>query len=376
MAIPSQERKRGGCLTILLILMLIANPLTGLTYLLAGAAITQVLPNVPQWGIFLLGFLSFANFVFALAIWTWKKWGVYGLAASSLVTFVFNVLTLGLLAGLFNLLALGIEILILVVLLRPVWNTMESSCLDQWLFSSPQRTAFVVIVFLALLSVGGIGAQYVLGLHPLDPAAAQQANVQGKSDMLRGKVDPGIAAYTAAIQSDPQNARYYLDRGNAYDIKSVAEKDTGALDQAIADYTRAIALVEVAHSSFGLSIPPEQLTALLYDYRGVDYNRKGNYDQAIADFNKAIAVFPTLSFPYIHRGVAYREHGNFDQAIADFNKDLTLEPTWARDYYDRGLAYQGKGENAQAIADFQKYLQLAPNASDRDTVQQLIDHLK
>lgn len=210
-------------------------------------------------------------------------------------------------------------------------------------------------------------------LSPLDPAAAKQEDDKAEIEKFKD-LDQAIAGYTKAIQLDPGNAKYYLDRGNGYDIKSF--RDKGSLDLAIADYAKAIDLVAAAKSSFGLPMPPEQLTALLYDYRGVDYYHKGNFDQAIADFSKAIEIYPSLSYPYIHRGVAYRDHGDLDQAIADFTKDITLEPTWAHDYYDRGIAYQRKGQNAQAIADFQMFLKLAPNATERDQVQQWINQLK
>lgn len=236
-------------------------------------------------------------------------------------------------------------------------------------------------VFRQVLCVSWVGIALLLfavatgcaGFNASNPAAAKQADDKAEGEKFKDN-DLAIADYGKAIQFDPTNAKYYLDRGNADDIKALRDKTS--LDPAIADYTKGIDLANAANSSFGLPMPPEQLRALLYDYRGVDYDKQGNFDQAVADFNKAIAVFPTLSYPYIHRGVAYREHGDYDLAIADFTKDLTLEPTWAQDYYDRGIAYQRKGENAQAVADFQMFLRLNPNAPERDQVQQLIDQLK
>lgn len=236
-------------------------------------------------------------------------------------------------------------------------------------------------IFRQVLYVSWVGIALLLfavttgcaGLSASNPAAAKQADDKAESEKFQN-LDQAIADYGKAIQLDPTNAKYYLDRGNAYDIKALRDKTS--LDPAIADYAKGIDLAGAANSSFGLPMPPEQLRALLYDYRGVDYYKQGKFDQAVADFNKAIATYPSLSYPYIHRGVAYREHGDYDQAIADFTRDLTLEPTWARDYYDRGIAYERKGENSQAVADFQMFLKLSPNAPERDQVQQLIDQLK
>jgi len=117
----STERKRGGCLTTFLILMLIANPLTGLYYLLAGSTVRQSLPNLPAWAIPVLALLAFANLVFALAIWKWKKWGVYGFVGSAFVAFLVNLISIGILGSLFGL----VGVAILAFLLRSVWNQMD-----------------------------------------------------------------------------------------------------------------------------------------------------------------------------------------------------------------------------------------------------------
>lgn len=120
-AVEPTERKRGGCLTAFLVLMLILNPLTGLYYLFAGSTVRQSLPSMPGWVIPVLGLFALANFVFALGTWNWKKWGVYGFAASSLVIFVVNVIAIGFVPALLGLVGL----VILAFLVRPVWNQME-----------------------------------------------------------------------------------------------------------------------------------------------------------------------------------------------------------------------------------------------------------
>jgi hypothetical protein len=119
--VGSTERKRGGCLTAFLILMLIANPLTGLYYLLAGSTVRESLPTLPEWAIPTLGVLALANFAFAIGIWQWKKWGVYGFAGTSLVALVVNAISIGIPAALFGLVGLGL----LAYLVRPHWNQME-----------------------------------------------------------------------------------------------------------------------------------------------------------------------------------------------------------------------------------------------------------
>jgi hypothetical protein len=101
--------------------MLIVNPLTGLYYLLAGSTVRQSLPNLPAWAVPVLGLLALANFVFAIAIWKWKKWGMYGFVGSAVVAFLVNLIGIGILGSLFGLVGLAI----LAFLLRPVWNQMD-----------------------------------------------------------------------------------------------------------------------------------------------------------------------------------------------------------------------------------------------------------
>ena len=117
----TEERKRGGCLTAWLILMLIANPLVAVYYLAAGHTVKQALPNLPEYAIPLLIFLGIANFVFALAIWSWKKWGMYGFACSAAIAFIINLTNLGVGPSLLGLVGVGI----LVALVSPVWKQMD-----------------------------------------------------------------------------------------------------------------------------------------------------------------------------------------------------------------------------------------------------------
>jgi hypothetical protein len=87
-----QNKKRHVCLTAWLILMIIANALMSLTYLMGSQSIRQQFPQAPPWVFTVLGVMALINLVCALALWKWKKWGFYGFVASSLVAFVINLM--------------------------------------------------------------------------------------------------------------------------------------------------------------------------------------------------------------------------------------------------------------------------------------------
>ncbi|GHU23417.1 hypothetical protein FACS1894172_08170 [Spirochaetia bacterium] len=75
-----------------------------------------------------------------------------------------------------------------------------------------------------------------------------------------------------AIRLDPDNAGYYISRGNVY------HNNKGDYDKAIADYSEAVRL--------------EPRSAAHYAFRGNSYNTKKDYDRAIADLIVAITFSP------------------------------------------------------------------------------------
>ncbi len=123
---------------------------------------------------------------------------------------------------------------------------------------------------------------------------------KGYQHWLNKEDDNAIEAFTSAIALDPNYAKAYTNRGNAYYNK-------GQHDRAIEDYNKAIAL------------KPDFL-GLIYNNRGSAYGEKGWYDRAIEDFNKAIQLDPNDAEAYNNRGVAYDNKGNMGRAISDFQK--------------------------------------------------------
>ena len=83
------------------------------------------------------------------------------------------------------------------------------------------------------------------------------------------------------------------------------------MDLAIAAYSRAI------------EFNPEFADA--YNGRGAAYGTKGEFDRATADWNKAIELNPKLAQAYSNRGIAHREKGEFDRALADCNKAIETQ---------------------------------------------------
>lgn len=91
-AIAAQHVERGGCLSVFLVLMMIANPIIGLLYLLNGEMFRRALPHAPDWALPVMGILALVNFGCAVGIWMWKKWGVFGTFGVAALGFVMNLM--------------------------------------------------------------------------------------------------------------------------------------------------------------------------------------------------------------------------------------------------------------------------------------------
>ena len=118
----TEEKKRGGCITAFLIFMFIVNPLTSIYYIAAGDTVKQAMPNMPDWAIPVLAVFGLINVGFAIAVWNWKKIGIYGFWASAIVILGIN-LSIGI-SPVQSLIGL-LGPIIITLLVRPKWNEFE-----------------------------------------------------------------------------------------------------------------------------------------------------------------------------------------------------------------------------------------------------------
>jgi FtsH-binding integral membrane protein len=87
----ADAKKRHGCLTAWLVLMIVANSASALWYVLRSETIRRSLPNALGWTLPVLIVVSLFNVVCAVALLQWKKWGFWGSCASAVVSLVVNL---------------------------------------------------------------------------------------------------------------------------------------------------------------------------------------------------------------------------------------------------------------------------------------------
>ncbi len=116
------EKKRGALLTIWLILMLVFNGITALTYLLGGRFITALLPTIPSWTIYILGIGGILNVIFAIFLFRWKKWAFFAFCGMAGIAFIINLgIGTGIVSAIFGLFGP----IILYLIMRPKWDLFE-----------------------------------------------------------------------------------------------------------------------------------------------------------------------------------------------------------------------------------------------------------
>ena len=123
----AEAKQRHWCLTTWLILMIIANSLTALVYLIASRTIKSNLPNTPDWAMPTLAVVCIANVAFSIVLFQWKKWGFFGLVATGILTLAIN-LTIGLGIGRALLGVLGVGALYAVLQIgkeKRGWTQLE-----------------------------------------------------------------------------------------------------------------------------------------------------------------------------------------------------------------------------------------------------------
>lgn len=138
-----------------------------------------------------------------------------------------------------------------------------------------------------------------------------------------GEYAAAINHYTAAIETNPQYADAYINRGIVHDIMDNS-------DQAIADFTVAI------------DLEPDNADA--YNNLGIAQLARGDEENAIQNFDRAIEVDEEFAEPYYNRGVVRLHQGHW----ADAKLDLTTAQELGMDIVP---SFRNGYEN---VADFEE----------------------
>jgi tetratricopeptide (TPR) repeat protein len=102
-------------------------------------------------------------------------------------------------------------------------------------------------------------------------------------------------------------------------------------------------------------------TAKIYVARGTVLYGLGKQDEAIADFTHAIALDPHDQIAYSNRAAAYLVSGRIAFAIGDLTEVIRADPANAMAFYNRATAYERSGEGDKALDDYRNAARLLPS---------------
>ncbi len=156
----------------------------------------------------------------------------------------------------------------------------------------------------AALSLLALGSPFMTGCGAQTTIAEWVSNQVAESDSAeRRALKDEIAELTKLIETNPQDAAAYFNRGNA-------KSDLKDYQGAISDYTKAI------------EINPQY--AANYNNRGLAKIDLKDYKGAVADYTKAIAINPQYAYYYMNRGITRENIGDLKGACADWRKASSL----------------------------------------------------
>ncbi len=102
------------------------------------------------------------------------------------------------------------------------------------------------------------------------------------------------------------------------------------------------------------------LNAEIYIARGLTKERRGNLEDAVSDYTKAIAHDPDYPDVFYHRAKARLKQNDLEGALADFSETVERNPHNSNAFVDRGEVHFALGRPDDALVDFRKANNLKP----------------
>ncbi len=171
-------------------------------------------------------------------------------------------------------------------------------------------------------------------------SCAAALNWRGYTYWLNEQESEALQDLNQALKLAPEEANYYVDRGQVYYWKG---KDHYAL--ALKDFEQAINLDPQCKWAFA--------------FRGLTHQAMKNYKNAIEDFNNAINLDREYSFALIGRGQTYRAMRDYDKSIKDFDRILKYDSNDISAISQKAITNRLRGQYQEAIQDFDRVLKIA-----------------
>ncbi|MDB4948824.1 MAG: Tetratricopeptide 2 repeat protein [Gemmatimonadetes bacterium] len=192
-----------------------------------------------------------------------------------------------------------------------------------------------------------------------------------------GRYADAIAAYTAALEIDPDYSEYHNERGSAHlkaGMPAEAERDYRRAIEVAAPYPEVwfnLGQCLAAMHRFGEA---EQAYARCLDLDPARHRARvgraqslaalGRRDEALAEYDAAVATDPSNPLVLANRAALRHAAGRIAESLDDLDSAVALAPANAALYRSRATALRGLARFDDEAADLEAFLRLAPQAKE------------
>ncbi|MDJ0717817.1 MAG: tetratricopeptide repeat protein [Prochloraceae cyanobacterium] len=212
-----------------------------------------------------------------------------------------------------------------------------------------------LLLILPFIGISGCQLPFQEEVEKEKIAAARAYLEQGNALKKSGDLKGAMEKYTKAIEIDPTNSNYYLQRGlisDSYAMRGIVRDSLTNYQRAIADYTQAIdRQTRKTGSNY------------LHFYRAQAYHRLGQYTLAKFDYQKSVSLDANKDISLFRIALIDYEIGSSqDEIIENLKK---IKNIFQQDYKDLNvaeiqmliaIAFYSKGESEKAIEMAKKAL--------------------
>lgn len=186
--------------------------------------------------------------------------------------------------------------------------------------------------------------------------ADESAKVANKGMKLfrEAKWEEAVQEFSRAITEDPSNPVFYFYRG-------LSQENNGRIDDALADYQKAIEL------------KPDFI--LPYSRSGKILARQQDQEKAGEFYQKAVELGDQDITTLYNYGVVLINLGRSPEAQSIFERLISLDTDYADAYYHLGIIAIGQGNAAKAKELLQKFLELDPENRNAPVAKQILANL-
>lgn len=202
----------------------------------------------------------------------------------------------------------------------------------------------------------------------IQPDFSLNYSYRGGVYFLMKEYNHALEDYSKAIKLEPDYKSYYESRAKVYEALGRHEEAQADLAKTDKNWRYDESQSDDSDSE-KRQYSIEDLTEMInsnpnnadaYLNRGNIYRKSDDHEKAIADYSKAIELNPKNSVACNNRGLVYYKMKNYKSAMKDYNQAIKLNPKYADAYCNRGLVWHKLKEYRKAIEDYTKAIEINP----------------